>query len=142
MPALERGLAKAGRSRSELDVAAPIIVVSGMDEEAFLASRQIVKMQLAFYGSTPAYRPVLELHGWEDLQPTLNRLSKQGKWQEMGELISDEILETFAVVCEDPRQIAPQFAQRYGDLIDTWQCTVNLSDRDAQAELLRNVQEL
>ena len=142
MPALERGLAKAGRSRSELDVSAPIIVVSGMDEEAFLASRQIVKLQLAFYGSTPAYRPVLELHGWADLQPRLNRLSKQGKWQEMGELISDDFLGTFAIVCEDPGQIAPLFARRYGDLIDTWQCTVNLSDPDAQAELLRRVQEI
>jgi len=142
MPALERGLAKAGRSRSELDVSAPIIVVSGMDEEAFLASRQIVKMQLAFYGSTPAYRPVLELHGWGDLQPRLNRLSKQGKWQEMGELVSDDFLETFAIVCEDPGQIAPLFARRYGDLIDTWQCTVNLSDPDAQADLLRRIQEI
>jgi probable F420-dependent oxidoreductase len=142
LPALERGLAKAGRSRGELDVSAPIIVVTGMDEEAFENSRQIVKMQLAFYGSTPAYRPVLQLHGWEDLQPRLNRLSKQGEWQKMGGLISDEFLETFAIVCEAPGQIAPQFAQRYGELIDTWQCTVDLPDRGAQADLLRSVQQL
>ncbi|MBW2398235.1 MAG: TIGR03617 family F420-dependent LLM class oxidoreductase [Deltaproteobacteria bacterium] len=140
LPALERGLAKAGRSRSDFDVSAPIIVASGMDTEAFEMSRQVVKMQLAFYASTPAYKPVLELHGWEDLLPTLNRLSKQGEWQKMGELISDEILETFAIVCEDPAQIAPRFAQRYGDLIDTWQCTVDLPDREAQSQLLRSLQ--
>ena len=140
MPALERGLAKAGRSRSDFDVSAPIIVVSGLDAEAFEMSRQIVKMQLAFYASTPSYKPVLELHGWEDLLPTLNRLSKQGEWQKMGELISDEILETFAVVCEDPAQIAPCFAQRYGDLIDTWHCTVDLPDRELQSQLLRSLQ--
>ncbi|MBW2288553.1 MAG: TIGR03617 family F420-dependent LLM class oxidoreductase [Deltaproteobacteria bacterium] len=140
LPALERGLAKAGRSRSDFDVSAPIIVASGMDTEAFEMSRQVVKMQLAFYASTPAYKPVLELHGWEDLLPTLNRLSKQGEWQKMGELISDEILETFAIVCEDPGQIAPRFAQRYGDLIDTWQCTVDLPDREAQSQLLRSLQ--
>jgi probable F420-dependent oxidoreductase len=140
LPALERGLTKVGRSRSEFDVSAPIIVVSGLDTEAFEMSRRIVKMQLAFYGSTPAYEPVLELHGWEGLQPTLNRLSKQGEWQKMGELISDDFLETFAIVCEDPGQIAPRFAQRYGDLIDTWQCTVDLPDREAQSQLLRSLQ--
>lgn len=140
VPALERGLARAGRSRSAFEVSAPIIVVSGIDEEAFVASRQMVKMQLAFYGSTPAYKPVLELHGWGDLQRDLNRLSKQGEWQQMGELISDEFLETFAIVCEDPAQIAPRLAQRYAELIDTWQCTVDLPDRDAQSAMLRGLQ--
>ena len=139
LPALDRGLQKAGRSRADFEVSAPIIVVSGMDHAAFEASRQFVKLQLAFYGSTPAYRPVLERHGWESLQPALNLLSKQGAWQEMGELISDEVLESFAIVCEDPGQIAPRLAQRYGDLIDTWQCTVDLPDRDIQAALLRRL---
>ena len=140
LPALERGLAKAGRSRSDFDVSAPIIVVSGLDAEAFEMSRQIVKMQLAFYGSTPDYKPILELHGWEGLQPTLHRLSKQGEWQKMGELISDDLLETFAIVCEDPGQIAPRFAERFGGLIDSWQCTLDLPDREAQSQLLRSLQ--
>ena len=73
--------------------------------------------QIAFYGSTPAYRGVLELHGWGGLQDELNRLSKQGKWVEMGELIDDEILNTFAVVGE-PEQVAPELKRRYGDVID------------------------
>jgi probable F420-dependent oxidoreductase len=140
LPALDRGLEKAGRSRADFDVSAPIIVVSGMDRAAFEASRQFVKLQLAFYGSTPAYKSVLERHGWEELQPELHRLSKQGAWQEMGELISDEVLQSFAIVCEDPGQIAPRLAQRYGDLIDTWQCTVDLPDREVQSALLRRLQ--
>ncbi len=52
-----------------------------------------VRQQIAFYGSTPAYRKVLELHGWGDLQDDLNRMSKEGRWEEMGDLIDDEILE-------------------------------------------------
>ena len=51
---------------------------------------------LAFYGSTPAYRPVLDMHGWGDLQPELNALSKQGRWEEMGRLIDDDVLHTIA----------------------------------------------
>jgi probable F420-dependent oxidoreductase len=141
LPAVDRGLARTNRARSAFEISAPIIVIAGMDEEAFAASREIVKMQLAFYGSTPAYKPVLELHGWGELQPELNRLSKRGEWQQMGELIDDDFLETFSLVCETPEQIVPRFTQRYGDLIDTWQCTVELSDRDAQRELVSRVQE-
>ena len=75
------------------------------------------RRQIAFYGSTPAYRGVLELHGWGDLQVELNALSKEGKWVEMGELITDEILETFAVVAE-PSGLAAGIKARFGDVID------------------------
>ena len=68
------------------------------------------------YGSTPAYRPVLDTHGWGGLQEELNTLSKQGKWVEMGDLIDDEILNTFAVVGE-PESIGPELHTRYGDVI-------------------------
>ncbi|MYB03171.1 MAG: LLM class flavin-dependent oxidoreductase, partial [Acidimicrobiaceae bacterium] len=74
------------------------------------------RQQIAFYGSTPAYRPVLEVHGWGDLQNDLNTLSKRGQWVEMGNLIDDEVLNTFAVVAP-PEEIAPELARRYGDVI-------------------------
>jgi hypothetical protein len=80
-------------------------------------ARAGTKQQIAFYGSTPAYRPVLELHGWGELQTELNVMSKQGKWVEMGELIDDEILETFAVVGE-PEQVPGLLLGRYGDIVD------------------------
>jgi hypothetical protein len=97
-----------------------------------------VRQQIAFYGSTPAYRPVLELHGWGALSEELLRLSKQGRWVEMGERIDDEVLETFAIVAE-PGQIGDRLALRYGELIDTWLCTWELPDRDAQSDMVRSL---
>ena len=117
VPALERGLDKSGRTRADLEISLPAFVVTGGDEEAMAESAKGVRQQIAFYGSTPAYRGVLELHGWGDLQGELNLLSKEGKWVEMGELIDDEILETFAVVAE-PDKLADAMLGRFGDLID------------------------
>jgi probable F420-dependent oxidoreductase len=78
VPAIERGLAKSGRSRASFELCCPVFTVTGDDERAFLASRDAVRAQIAFYGSTPAYRPVLELHGWGELQSELNALTRRG----------------------------------------------------------------
>jgi hypothetical protein len=75
-----------------------------------------VRAQIAFYGSTPAYRMVLELHGWGDLQDELNRMSKEGRWAEMGTLIDDDMLETFAVVAPLD-EVGPALVQRWGDVV-------------------------
>ena len=117
MPAIERGLAKAGRSRESFEVSGPLFVVTGTNEKEFATAKQAVQQQVAFYGSTPAYRPVLELHGWGDLQPELNRLSKQGEWVQMGELIDDDVLGAFAVVAE-PDAIGPELIRRYAGVVD------------------------
>jgi len=98
------------------EVVGPSFVVTGNDEAEMAEASSGTRQQIAFYGSTPAYRPVLDIHGWGGLQDELNTLSKQGKWVEMGGLIDDEILNTFAVVGE-PEQIAPELSQRYGDVI-------------------------
>jgi hypothetical protein len=73
-----------------------------------------VRGQIAFYGSTPAYRGVLELHGWGDLQDELNRMSKEGRWAEMGTLIDDDILAAFAVVAPLD-EVAAGLKARWGD---------------------------
>src|ERR1017187_92408 len=86
VPALERGLAASGRVRSDVEISYPAMVVTGPDEAGFATAAKAVKTQLAFYGSTPAYRPVLELHGWGDLQTELNTLSKRGAWDAMADL--------------------------------------------------------
>ena len=117
LPALERGAAKAGKTRADLTVSYPGFVVTGPDEAAVEAADQAVRQQIAFYGSTPAYRPVLELHGWGDLQSELNTLSKRGEWVKMGELISDEVLEAFAVVCPLDR-VAAEVRARFDGLVD------------------------
>jgi hypothetical protein len=92
-------------------------VVTGTTDEEVATATQGVKQQIAFYGSTPAYRGVLELHGWGDLQTELNGLSKQGKWVEMGELIDDEVLNTFAVVA-GPEGVGEELKRRYGGVVD------------------------
>jgi probable F420-dependent oxidoreductase len=117
LPAVERGLAKSGRSRADFQVVYPGFVVSGTTEEAFAQTKQAVCKQIAFYGSTPAYAPVLGIEGWGELQPELNRLSKQGQWDEMGTLITDEVLDKFAVVGE-PDAAVDKFLSRFGDVVD------------------------
>jgi probable F420-dependent oxidoreductase len=116
LPALERGRAKAGKTMEGFEIVGPSFVVTGNDDEEIEKAAAGTRQQIAFYGSTPAYRPVLEIHGWGGLQDELNTLSKQGEWVQMGSLIDDEILNTFAVVGE-PEQIAPEISKRYGDVI-------------------------
>jgi probable F420-dependent oxidoreductase len=116
IPALARGRAKAGKTMDGFEIVGPSFVVTGTTEEQMNAAATGTRQQIAFYGSTPAYRGVLEAHGWGGLQDELNTLSKGGKWQEMGNLITDEILNTFAVVGE-PNKVAPELSRRYSDVI-------------------------
>ena len=117
IPALARGRAKAGKTMEGFELVGPSFVVTGTTEEEMAAAAAGTRQQIAFYGSTPAYKGVLDIHGWGGLQEELNGLSKQGNWVEMGNLITDEILNTFAVVGE-PERVAPELITRYGDVID------------------------
>lgn len=119
IPALDKGRAKAGKppvSEGGFEIVGPSFVVSGTNEAEMETAKAGTREQIAFYGSTPAYRPVLDLHGWGELQTELNAMSKQGEWKAMGGLITDEILNTFAVVGE-PSAVAPELSTRYGDVI-------------------------
>jgi probable F420-dependent oxidoreductase len=117
LPAIKRGLAKAGRARSDFQLSYPVFVVVGSDAEELARGAKGVRQQIAFYGSTPAYRGVLEHHGWGELQPELNALSKRGEWVKMGDLIDDDMLNTFAVVGE-PDSIPEKILTRVGDIVD------------------------
>ncbi len=116
IPNLAKGRARAGKSMEGFEISGPLFVVTGHDEEEMQAAEDATRQQIAFYGSTPAYKGVLELHGWDGLQEQLNALSKAGEWVEMGRLIDDEILGTFAVVAE-PDRVAAELKARYGDII-------------------------
>ena len=116
LPALEKGLAKAGKSRDDLQLHYAAFVVTGTDQEKE-AAIGLVKSQLSFYGSTPAYRPVLELHGWGDLQTELNSLSKQGKWADMAKLIDDDVMQTFANIA-DVDDLPAALLKRYDGVVD------------------------
>jgi probable F420-dependent oxidoreductase len=117
LPALERGLAAGGKTRTDVEISGPLFVVTGASDEAMERAGIATKRQIAFYGSTPGYRGVLELHGWGRVGEELNVMSKRGEWDAMGELITDEMLATFAVVAE-PDDVAPAILRRYGDIVD------------------------
>jgi probable F420-dependent oxidoreductase len=97
LPALLRGMERAGRERKDFQVSAEVMIATGENDAELETATAAVRKQLAFYGSTPAYRKVLELHGWGDLHAELHRLSLQGEWDTMGSLIDDDMLGAFAV---------------------------------------------
>ena len=116
IPALERGAETAGRSLADVEVAFPMMAVVGDDDEQLARGREAMRPRLAFYGSTPAYKVILDVHGWGDLQPELNRLSKTGDWKTMSALITDEMVDAFAVL-GTPDTVGAIVRKRYGDLV-------------------------
>jgi alkanesulfonate monooxygenase SsuD/methylene tetrahydromethanopterin reductase-like flavin-dependent oxidoreductase (luciferase family) len=94
------------------------IVVTGRDEAQMTRSREAVRRQLAFYGTTPAYSPVFELHGYGELPAELRRLARDDRWDEMATLVDDALIETIAVVGE-PHEIAPQIRARLDGISDS-----------------------
>jgi alkanesulfonate monooxygenase SsuD/methylene tetrahydromethanopterin reductase-like flavin-dependent oxidoreductase (luciferase family) len=97
LPALGRGLERGGRARKDLTISCQTIVALGSNDAEIEAARQKARGQISFYGSTPAYKGLLEHHGYPDLQPELNRLSKQGQWPRMVGLIDDALFDQIAV---------------------------------------------
>jgi probable F420-dependent oxidoreductase len=117
LPAIERGLALSGRTRADIELSFPTFMVTGETDEEWQQADAAVRQQIAFYGSTPAYRPVLEAHGWGEVQDELNALSKQGQWKEMGKVVTDDILDAFAVQ-GSPDELPGLVLGRFGDLVD------------------------
>lgn len=112
LPALRRG--RHGRLDG-FDVVGHPMIVTGRTERDIVAAAAEVRAQIAFYASTPAYRPVLEVHGWGSLGEELHHLSRLGRWAEMPKLVDDSVLAAFAVIGEPPA-VAAELTQRYGKL--------------------------
>jgi probable F420-dependent oxidoreductase len=117
MPAFQAGIERSGRQRRDLCVSYPVFVATGSTQPQLESAIDAVRQQIAFYGSTPSYRDVLTLHGWDDVHKELHELSRDGKWSLMKSLIDDAILEAFAVVGDGPA-VARAILKRYGDLVD------------------------
>lgn len=117
MPLIDNGLEATGRARSEFTTTYPGLVATGDDEESLTAAVQRIREQIAFYGATPAYRKVLDLHGWGDLHLELHRLSRRGRWKDMTALVEDAVLHTIAVVGA-PAEVGADIARRFGGLVD------------------------
>jgi probable F420-dependent oxidoreductase len=116
-PAVNEGLQKSGRSRMDFTYTTSTFVVVGDTEEELAQNRQSVKQQIAFYASTRTYEPVLAAHGWQDLVPHLHRKSVEGDWKGMADLITDEMLDTYAVTGRYDT-IGPKIRERYTGLLD------------------------
>lgn len=112
-PALREGLQKSGRSWGDLKIAAQCMVATGQDEKSYGEALARTRYQIAFYGSTPIYAKALEAEGWGDLHPILRQMTRENRWMEMGQLITDEMCERFAVV-GDPKDIGPKIVERFG----------------------------
>jgi probable F420-dependent oxidoreductase len=120
LPAIEAGLAAAGRpargsTGDNFEIVSEVIVACGRTDAELAAAHAGARSLLAFYGSTPSYRPVLDVEGWGDLYPQLNTLSKQGRWAEMAEAVDDTMLATLAVQ-GSPKECAREILDRYGDV--------------------------
>ncbi|MGH9041354.1 MAG: TIGR03617 family F420-dependent LLM class oxidoreductase, partial [Acidimicrobiia bacterium] len=115
LPEVEAGLGAAGRARTTFEIVPMVMIATGRDEREMAAADAGVAGLVAFYGSTPTYRPLLESEGLGDLHHELFALSRQGRWADMAGLVDDDVLSRFAVRGE-PKTIGPQIADRYGDL--------------------------
>ncbi len=142
MPALRSGLASSGRERKDFEIICATLTVTAAsdDEQEFERVKLAARKQLAFYGSTPAYSTTLACHGWDDLHLELNRMSKEGRWDDMTDLISDEILETIAVV--GPREeIAQRIHERLDGIADGVSLTHNRAPDPSQwADIVPEIQ--
>ena len=117
VPALAEGLSKAGRTWDDFKIAAQCMIATGPDERSYAEALARTRFQIAFYGSTPIYAKALEAEGWGDLHPTLRQMTRENRWLEMGQLITDEMCERFAVIGE-PKDIGAKLVARFGSWVD------------------------
>ena len=137
MPALRQGLEKSGRAESAVQISCQTIVMIGDNDEQLAKARDGARAQLSFYASTPAYKVLLDHHGWGEIQPELNRLSKQGKWFEMMAYITDEMLDVIGV-CGAPAEVGAALRARNGFADRTSLVVYNeTGDDDAVTEVMR-----
>ncbi|MBW0106376.1 TIGR03617 family F420-dependent LLM class oxidoreductase [Pseudonocardia sp. KRD291] len=135
LPALARGRAEPGAPASSPVVVGGPMIATGRDDAEIAAAIRRVRGQVAFYASTPAYRPVLDLHGWGDLGTELHALTRAGRWTELPGLISDDVFDEFAVA-GPPAQVGSEMHARFAGVVDR----VSLSlDADAAPELFEEI---
>ncbi len=139
-PALARGAERAGRDPGEIAVSGGGFLITGHNKSSLQAARAEVRRRIAFYASTRTYHSVLKAHGFEETGQRLHEMSLRGEWAEMGELVSDEMLEAFAVSGEYD-EIAGEFAQRYGGLVDEASFTLYSDQPLAETDLRRIVRD-
>jgi probable F420-dependent oxidoreductase len=136
LPALARGRERAGKTLEGFEISMPVFTVAADTEEEREAGVAVVRGHIGFYGSTPAYRPVLDLHGWGDLQDELNSMTKHQAWAKLADVIPDDVVHAFAVV-GTPEEVVAEVHRRLSDIVSrvTLELPVDL-DPDRRATLL------
>jgi probable F420-dependent oxidoreductase len=141
-PSVRKGAQRSGRDLADFEMVGGGFIATGKNEEAVLSARENARYRIAFYGSTRTYLPVLEAHGWGDLNGTLRRLVGEGKWDELSSAVPDDVLDEFCIsgVYDE---ILPKIRDRYEGLVDT----ISLDapgdpDDEGIADLVRAVKEL
>jgi len=117
IPHIEQGLQKSGRSRKDFTIFTTAFVIVGRNDEEIEKAKAGVRQQISFYASTRTYQVVLEMHGWGDVAPKLNELAAKGDWASMPKLITDEMLDVYAVTGTYDN-IADKVKERYEGLLD------------------------
>jgi len=117
VPAVERGLVVAGRSRTSVEICRPVFVVTGRDDSELKIAAQTVRGRLGFYGSTSAYKAVMDHEGWDGLGAELATLARAGRWADIGGPITDDVLDALAIVAPLDR-VAEAISSRFEGLVD------------------------
>ena len=117
LPAVAAGLAAVEMDRSDFEIDFSPLIATGSSDQEINNAIEVARGRIAFYGSTPGYRMVLDAHGWGELQTELNKLMKQHRTEEMAMLIEDDILAAFTIV-GSPDEVVDEWVGRFGDLID------------------------
>jgi len=141
LPAIAEGAKKAGRDMSEIDIVGGSFIITGSNEEEVERAKAPVRQQLSFYASTRAYHPVLEVHGWQETGEKLFRYSMEGKWAEMANGITDEMLDEFAIIGTYD-QLVPKIRERFSGLVNTLDFGFGVRSPEDHERLAFIVQEL
>ena len=140
-PNIAEGARRAGRNAADISVMGGGFIVTGPNRAAIRQMDAETRRRIAFYSSTRTYFPVLECHGFEDIGRQLHRLSLEGKWDEMSSLVSDEMLDAFAIIGEYD-EIPGKFQERYGGLVDEMHFSIQTTTDAEQTQLRRIVRAL
>lgn len=143
IPRLQEGMARTGRTREHFEITGGGFVATGPDSDAVARAFQIVRGRIGFYGSTPGYWGVLELHGYGDLGRELNAMSKAGKWGEMASRIPDDLVHLFAAVGTH-KEIAARIAERFGGVSDALNLRPDSSDHgcDVPPDVIQEIKRI
>jgi probable F420-dependent oxidoreductase len=136
LPSIKKGLDLC--TEKDFDISVGVMVATGTNDEEISKARNACKAQIGFYGSTPAYKIVLEQHGWESVQFELNKLAKEGLWQDMPALISNELLESIAIT-GTPIEVSNQIFERYGKIATRIAPSIFSGEPSTASELIKSL---